>query len=137
MIRFTPLMIWNSCFPLKLSFNFKNNKIGVYEMLAILVGFRTWGNYYKEKRILIQCDNSSCVSLLNTGRCRNNQMLSIARNSWMTCAKNNILSYRSSHKTVNKFSIDILGFVMSLVGKLLSGRSPFLSLILSMHILKL
>jgi hypothetical protein len=59
-------------------------------MLAIIVGFRTWGNYYNEKRILIQCDNSSCVSLLNTGRCRYNQMLSIARNSWMTCAKNNI-----------------------------------------------
>jgi len=64
--------------------------IGVYEMLAILVGLRTWANYYKDKRILIQCDNSSCVSLLNTGRCRDNQMLSIARNIWMTCAKNNI-----------------------------------------------
>ena len=64
--------------------------IGVYEMLAILVGLRTWANYYKDKRILIQCDNSSCVSLLNTCRCWDNQMLSIARNIWMTCAKNNI-----------------------------------------------
>ena len=64
--------------------------IRIYEMLVILVGLRTWANYYKDKIILIQCDNFSCVSLLNTGRCRYNQMLSIARNIWMTCAKNNI-----------------------------------------------
>ena len=64
--------------------------ICVYEMLAILVAILLWGAHIRNKRIIVHCDNSSCVSLLNTGRCRDKLMVCIARNIWLKCAQDNI-----------------------------------------------
>jgi hypothetical protein len=43
----------------------------------------SWGPILQEKRLLLQCDNSSSVILINTGRCRDKVMLGIARNIWL------------------------------------------------------
>ena len=45
----------------------KDQHICVYELLAILVCLHTWSSRNQNKRILMQCDNLSCVLLLNTG----------------------------------------------------------------------
>lgn len=51
---------------------------------------RVWGPILQDKRLLLQCDNSSSVILINTGRCRDKVMLGIARNIWLLCSYFNI-----------------------------------------------
>jgi hypothetical protein len=51
---------------------------------------RVWGPILQDKRLLLQCDNSSSVILINTGRCRDKVMLGIVRNIWLLCSYFNI-----------------------------------------------
>ena len=68
----------------------KNNHICVYELLAVYTALQLWSKVCQNKRLLIQSDNSSTVVLLNSGKCKDKQMLSIARNIWLVCAESNI-----------------------------------------------
>jgi hypothetical protein len=70
--------------------SWSGHHICVYELLAIFIGLRVWGPILQDKRLLLQCDNSSSVILINTGRCRDKVMLSIARNIWLLCSYFNI-----------------------------------------------
>lgn len=64
--------------------------ISVLELLAVFVALQLWSEFCVNKRLLIKSDNSSTVSLLNSGKCRDLKMLSLARNIWLICAKSNI-----------------------------------------------
>ena len=50
------------------------------EMLNILVATRVWKNKWGGKRISIHCDNSAVVSVLNTGKTRDQIFAALARN---------------------------------------------------------
>lgn len=62
----------------------------VYELLAIFIGLRVWGPILQDKRLMLQCDNSSSVILINTSRCRDKVMLGIAIYIWLLCSYFNI-----------------------------------------------
>ena len=42
------------------------------------------------RHILIHCDNLAVVSILNTGKTKDTQLATLARNIWLECAKNDI-----------------------------------------------
>ena len=56
------------------------------EMLNILVALRTWKSCWGGKRILIHCDNSAMVSVINTGKTRDHILAALARNIAMEAA---------------------------------------------------
>ena len=56
------------------------------EMLNILVATRVWKTKWEGKRILIHCDNSAVVSVLNTGKTRDQVLAALARNIAMEAA---------------------------------------------------
>ena len=40
------------------------------EMINILVALRLWGNIWKNKKVIVKCDNQAVSSVLNTGKSR-------------------------------------------------------------------
>ena len=62
----------------------------MYELLAVYIALRLWSQMCQHKRLLIRSNNMSTVFLLNSGKCEDKQMLSIARNIWLVFAENNI-----------------------------------------------
>ena len=56
------------------------------EMLNILVALRTWKKRWGGKRILIHCDNNAVISVINTGKTRDNILAALARNIAMEAA---------------------------------------------------
>lgn len=59
-------------------------------MLKILVANFTWSALLKEAQVIIHCDNVAVIHILNTGKARDNRLLSIAGNIWLQCAMYNI-----------------------------------------------
>ncbi|CAG2216299.1 unnamed protein product [Mytilus edulis] len=63
-------IFYNSCiteyFHCDIHTSWSGHHISVYELLAVLISFKVWGKKLQNKRIVLQCDNSSSVSLLNT-----------------------------------------------------------------------
>ena len=60
--------------------NYESMGIVHLEMLNILVAIRTWGISWQGKNIRIHCDNQAVVSVLTTGKTRDNVLAAIARN---------------------------------------------------------
>ena len=60
----------------------------MYELLAVYIAL--WSQMCQNKRLLIRSDNISTVFLLNSGKCKDKQILSIAKNIWLVCAEYNI-----------------------------------------------
>ena len=60
------------------------------EMINIPVALRVWGSCWANKKIIIKCDNQAVVSVLNTGKSRDPQLCTIARNIFMYIALNDI-----------------------------------------------
>ena len=60
--------------------NYEGMGIVYLEMLNILVAIRTWGTSWQGKNIKIHCDNQSVVSVLTTGKTRDEVLAAIARN---------------------------------------------------------
>ncbi|CAG2233228.1 unnamed protein product [Mytilus edulis] len=105
-------IFYNSCiteyFHCDIHTSWSGHHISVYELLAVLISFKVWGKKLQNKRIVLQCDNSSSVSLLNTGRCRDKIMLSIVRNIWLICAEYNIQIKAIHIQGINNRAADIL-----------------------------
>ena len=53
--------------------------INALELLAITVSLKLWGSYFTGKRILVQCDNKTACTVLNTGASKNIFMQSCLR----------------------------------------------------------
>ncbi|CAH1239165.1 Hypp5742 [Branchiostoma lanceolatum] len=62
------------------------DRIHVLEMLTIVVAARLWGSAWSHLRILVRCDNEACVHVLNSGRSRDKDLLTCARELWMLAA---------------------------------------------------
>ena len=59
--------------------------ISALELGAIVIATLTWGNTWKGKRILFQCDNEAAVTAINTGACKNERMMELTRELWFIC----------------------------------------------------
>ena len=57
------------------------------EILNIMVGCKVFKELWHQHRIVIHCDNSSAIHLLQTGRCQDAKMLQVARQIWWLAAK--------------------------------------------------
>ena len=60
------------------------------EMLNLVVAIRTWGNYWANQKVVLQCDNQAVVSLITNGKTRDRTLAAIARNIHMEAATRNI-----------------------------------------------
>ena len=70
----------NQIYAIKIPPNFQNYTIVHLEMLNELVAVRLWRYYWKQKSILIKCDNQAVVSVLTSGRTQDRILAAIARN---------------------------------------------------------
>ncbi len=68
---------WHSEFPEKLRAT--QPHINLLELWAVAVCAKLWGHLWKGKRIRILCDNSATVAVVNSGKCRDSDMLSVLR----------------------------------------------------------
>jgi hypothetical protein len=57
--------------------------IAHWEAINILVAIRTFSQFIKGKNVTIWCDSQVSVSILNSGRGRDQNLQSIARNIWL------------------------------------------------------
>ena len=68
----------------------QNFSIVHLEMLNILVAVRVWKQYWKNKRVLLKCDNQAVVTVLNSGKTQDLTLAAIARNIMMDVAQHDI-----------------------------------------------
>ena len=68
----------------------QNVNIATLEMLNILVALKVWHSQWAGHRVLIHCDNQAVVSVLNTGKARDEFLCKIARNIFMWLSACNI-----------------------------------------------
>ena len=68
----------------------QNFSIVHLEMLNILVAVRVWKQSWKNKRVLLKCDNQAVVSVLNSGKTQDLTLAAIARNIMMDIAQHDI-----------------------------------------------
>ena len=61
-----------------------------YELYNILVAVKLWAPHWKDKVVLIRCDNESAVMVCNTGRTRDAFLAACLRNLWLVAATANI-----------------------------------------------
>ena len=77
------------------TYQFQNNEIPSmftivhFEMWNVLVALRLWGPMWKNKHILLRCDET-VVSVVNTGVTKNNGLAALARNIWLETALRDI-----------------------------------------------
>ena len=57
------------------------------EMLAVLIAVRVWGRRLQGLKIQIYCDNESVVTVINSGRTKDNFMASCIREIWLEVSK--------------------------------------------------
>ncbi len=57
----------------------KEPHINTLELLTVVVACKLWGSSWTGKKILIQCDNEATVTVINSGRCRDIDMLKLLR----------------------------------------------------------
>ena len=60
------------------------------EMLNTVVAFRVWGQFWRDKKIRVHCDNAAVVSVLNSGASRDPFLSACARTLWLLKAKYNV-----------------------------------------------
>lgn len=61
--------------------------ISELEMLVVTCVGATWGHLLSTKRVLMRCDNESCVQTLQRGRCRDPGMMCCVRELCLAMAK--------------------------------------------------
>ena len=80
----------NQVHAMKIPVHLHNYSIVHLEMLNILVTIRVWKTFFKNKRIIIKCNNQAWVSVLNSGRSYDLTLCAIARNIMMETATNDV-----------------------------------------------
>ena len=76
-------------FSVELSSAEKSMSIAWRELLAIVVACATWGEKLPGKKILLHCDNSAVVEIVNTGTCRCREIMCLVRGLFSICVKYN------------------------------------------------
>ena len=77
-------------YALEIPFGYRSYDICHLEMLNIAVASKLWAVHWKDRKILIYCDNMAVVQVLNTGRARDQILATCARNIWLITATYNI-----------------------------------------------
>ena len=60
--------------------------IAHFELMAVLVGLRTWGERFKGKQFCIQCDNKAVVEVINRGSAKDKWLQTLLRLFAYQCA---------------------------------------------------
>ena len=53
--------------------------IAIKELLPIVISCILWGNQWRQKRILVHCDNQAVVEIINAGRSKDPQLMQLLR----------------------------------------------------------
>ena len=53
--------------------------ITVKELVPIVISAAIWGHLWREKTVLVQCDNMAVVSIINRGSSKNKEAMHLAR----------------------------------------------------------
>ena len=61
--------------------------IHALEMMAVLIGVRIWGHLCTGMKVQIYCDNEAAVSVINSGKTKDEFMGSCIRELWLVVAK--------------------------------------------------
>ena len=77
-------------YALPLPLGFKNYTIVHLEILNLVVTFKLWGPYWKDKTVEIKCDNLAVVEVLKSGHARDSILAMCARNIWVLSAMFNV-----------------------------------------------
>lgn len=72
---------------LKLTTRKRGLAISTLELAALTIAALTWGQQWRGKRILIECDNEGAVTAINTGSCRNPLLMDLTRELWFICCR--------------------------------------------------
>ena len=79
----------------------KRLHINALELLSVMVCVKVWSCKLKGSKIVIYCDNSSSVSVLNSGACRNSFMQSCLREICFEAASNEF-EIKARHLSTNE-----------------------------------
>ena len=93
-------------FPVELSV--RSLHINCLELLVLVVALKLWAPGLVGKRIKVFCDNTATVTVLNSGKCKDADMLSLLREVSFVCAVNSCL-VRAVHLpgTQNRLADDL------------------------------
>lgn len=58
------------------------------ELYAVVMACETWGSRWSGRKLLLHCDNQAIVSIWQTGRTRNKDLMLLVRALFFTAAKN-------------------------------------------------
>ena len=83
-------------YTLDIPFGYNNYHIAHLEILNIVVAAKIWANHWANKSVNILCDNEAVVEGLKTGKARDMQLATCARNIWLIAAMFNI-NFTFSH----------------------------------------
>ena len=75
----------------------QNLHINALELLAIVVALNVWGDSLRGCRIKLLCDNQTSVTVMNTGRSRDNFLQSCLRELCYLAAKHECELRRDTH----------------------------------------
>ena len=83
--------IFNSeIYSIKLPDKFHTENIATLEMLNILVAVKIWAKSWEKKTLKIFCDDEAVVSVLSSGKTKDDSLAAISRNIAMACAESDI-----------------------------------------------
>ena len=80
----------NQVYAMDLPQGWSSKNIAYLEMINILVAIKVWHGQWANHSVLIKCDNQAVVSVLATGRTRDDTMATYARNIFMWLSAFNI-----------------------------------------------
>ena len=76
--------------------------------LVVFTAVTIWGSELCNKQILIYCDNETVVTVINSGKCKNNRIMDVVRGIFFVCARNNISLFAEHVRGVENEMADAL-----------------------------
>jgi hypothetical protein len=70
--------------------------INILEMMSVIVCVKLWGQYFKGKKLMIKCDNQVTVTVINTGKSRNQFLQNCLRELLFVAARHEF-EFRAVH----------------------------------------
>ena len=64
--------------------------ISALELFTIVIAAKAWGHLWSGIKLSVACDNQAAVTVINTGKCKDNFMLSCVRELLFLAAKQNL-----------------------------------------------
>lgn len=71
--------------------NLSHYHISDREFLPIAIAFETWGSTFQNSSVVLHCDNSAVVQVINKTSCKDTNLMILMRRLMVLSPKNNIL----------------------------------------------